>query len=162
MRRAPVDAERQQLHSTISLGLASARNRERVLEETCIPIQSDGDIVGARQNGRGLAAQLGFSPSELTLIATAISELARNILLYAKRGEIILKLVEQGETRGIIVTAHDKGPGIPDISRALEAGFSTSRSLGLGLPGVRRLMDEFEIVSDVGLGTTVTVKKWAK
>jgi len=162
MRRAPVDAKRQQLHSTTSLGLASARNRERVLEETCIPIQSDGDIVGARQNGRGLAAQLGFSPSELTLIATAISELARNILLYAKRGEIILKLVEQGETRGIIVTAHDKGPGIPDISRALEAGFSTSRSLGLGLPGVRRLMDEFEIVSDVGLGTTVTVKKWAK
>ena len=157
-----MDAERQQLHSTISLGLASARNRERVLEETCIPIQSDGDIVGARQNGRGLAAQLGFSPSELTLIATAISELARNILLYAKRGEIILKLVEHGETRGIIVTAHDKGPGIPDISRALEAGFSTSRSLGLGLPGVRRLMDEFEIVSDVGLGTTVTVKKWAK
>ncbi len=134
-----MDAERQQLHSTTSLGLASARNRERVLEETCIPIQSDGDIVGARQNGRGLAAQLGFSPSDLTLIATAISELARNILLYA-----------------------NKGPGIPDISRALEAGFSTSRSLGLGLPGVRRLMDEFEIVSDVGLGTTVTVKKWAK
>ena len=157
-----MDAERQQLHSTTSLGLASAKNRERVLEETCIPIQADGDIVGARQNGRGLAAQLGFSPSDLTLIATAISELARNILLYAKRGEIILKLVEQGETRGIIVTAHDKGPGIPDISRALEAGFSTSRSLGLGLPGVRRLMDEFEIVSNGGLGTTVTVKKWAK
>lgn len=162
MRRAPVDAEHQQLHSNTSLGLALARNRERVLEETCISIQSDVDIVGARQKGRGLAAQLGFSSSDLTLIATAISELARNILLYAKRGEIILKLVEQGETRGIIVTAHDEGPGIPDISRALEAGFSTSRSLGLGLPGVRRLMDEFEIVSEVGSSTTVTVKKWAR
>src|SRR5207245_8873695 len=116
--------------------------RQPVREEACCTSQSDGVIVAARKNGRGLAAPLGFSPSELTLIATAISELARNILLYAKRGEIILKLVEQGETRGIIVTAHDKGPGIPDISRALEAGFSTSRSLGLGLPGVRRLMDE--------------------
>ncbi len=156
-----MDAEHQQLH-TISLRLASARGRERVLEEKCIPVESDGDIVGARQKGRRLSAQLGFSSSDLTLIATAISELARNILLYAKRGEIILKLVEHGEMRGIIVTAHDEGPGIPDISRALEAGYSTSRSLGLGLPGVRRLMDEFEIVSEVGSGTTVTVKKWER
>lgn len=156
-----MDAEHQ-LHSTISFRLASARGRERVLEEKSIPIEFDVDIVGARQKGRKLAAQLDFSSSDVTLIATAISELARNILLYAKRGEIILKLVANGETRGVIVTAHDEGPGIPDISRALEAGFSTSRSLGLGLPGVRRLMDEFEIASEVGLGTTVTVRKWER
>ena len=104
---------------------------------------------------------MGFSDTDLTLIATAISELARNIVLYAKSGEIALKAVQQGDKRGIAVTAVDDGPGIPDISRALQDGYSTSRSLGLGLPGVRRLMDEFEITSEVSRGTTVTVKKWA-
>ena len=127
-----------------------------------VPIRSDQDIVAARQKGRQLAVSIGFSASEATLVATAISELARNIILYARRGEICLQLVEQSERRGIVVTAHDEGPGIQDIRRALQDGYSTSRSLGLGLPGVRRLMDEFDITSEVGKGTTVTVKKWKR
>ncbi len=127
-----------------------------------IPVESDLDIVGARQKGRQLAAEMGFSSSDATLIATAISELARNIILYAKRGEIILKLATQSNTPGIVIIARDEGPGIPDVRRALQDGYSTSRSLGLGLPGVRRLMDEFEIVSEVNRGTKVTVTKWKR
>lgn len=129
-------------------------------EEMRVPIQSERDILKARQNGRELAARLGFSSTDLTLIATAISELARNIVLYASQGEILVKLVNHGPKQGIIVTARDQGPGIQDIPRALQVGFSTSKSLGLGLPGVRRLVDEFHIASEAGRGTTVTVKLW--
>jgi len=128
--------------------------------ETCIPIASDLDIVRARQTGRTEASKLGFSSTDLTLIATAISELARNIVMYAKEGEIVVRLVQSAEKQGIIVIARDKGPGIADTRQTLQDGFSTSRSLGLGLPGVRRLMDEFEIESQVGPGTVVTIKKW--
>lgn len=131
-------------------------------DEASVPISSDADIVAARQKGRALAAQMGFGSTDLTLIATAISELARNIVLYARRGEIVLKPAEDGQRRGISVMARDEGPGITDIPQALQSGYSTSGSLGLGLPGVRRLMDEFEIVSEVGKGTTVTVKKWKR
>ena len=130
------------------------------LEETRVPIQSDHDIVTARQRGRTLAQQLGFSNSNLTVIATAISELARNILLYAKKGELTLGIIENNGRQGLSVVARDQGPGIPDINRAMDVGYSTSGSLGLGLPGVRRLMDDFEIVSRVGKGTTVTTAKW--
>lgn len=151
----PVDAHAQPDRLT-------SNGRDRVLEEIAVQIHCDTDIVAARQKGRVLAASLGFSSSELTLIATAISELARNIVLYAKQGEIVLRLYERGEQRGVMVRARDKGPGIPDIRRALQGGFSTSRSLGLGLPGVRRLMDEFEIESRVGHGTTVTARKWRR
>ncbi|HEY1372608.1 MAG TPA: anti-sigma regulatory factor [Candidatus Binatia bacterium] len=129
-------------------------------QETTVPVNADIDIVTARQKGRELARDLGFTSTDLALIATAISELARNIILYANTGEIVLSVVENGSRRGLKVIARDDGPGIPDIERALEEGFSTSRSLGLGLSGVRRLMDEFDIVSEVGNGTTVTVKKW--
>ncbi|HKA33142.1 MAG TPA: anti-sigma regulatory factor [Candidatus Binatia bacterium] len=129
-------------------------------QETNVPVNADIDIVTARQKGRELARDLGFTSTDLALIATAISELARNIILYANSGEIVLSVVENGTRRGLKVIARDDGPGIPDIERALEEGFSTSRSLGLGLSGVRRLMDEFDIVSEVGNGTTVTVKKW--
>ncbi len=129
-------------------------------QETTVPVNADIDIVTARQKGRELARDLGFTSTDLALIATAISELARNIILYANSGEIVLSVVENGTRRGLKVIARDDGPGIPDIERALEEGFSTSRSLGLGLSGVRRLMDEFDIVSEVGNGTTVTVKKW--
>jgi serine/threonine-protein kinase RsbT len=129
-------------------------------EEMRVPIRSERDILKARQNGRELAARLGFSSTDLTLIATAISELARNIVLYASQGEILVKLVNHGPKQGIIVTARDQGPGIQDIPRALQVGFSTSKSLGLGLPGVRRLVDEFHIASEAGRGTTVTVKLW--
>jgi serine/threonine-protein kinase RsbT len=128
--------------------------------EIRVVIHSDQDIVGARQKGRALAAQLGFSAAEATLIATAISELARNIITYARKGEIKLQIVENSNRQGIVVTASDEGPGIHDIQQALRDGFSTSGSLGLGLPGVRRLMDEFQISSETGRGTTVTVKKW--
>lgn len=127
-----------------------------------IPVAVDADIVAARQRGRALASDLGFSPGNATLIATAISELARNILLYAGAGEILLAVLDAPERRGIRVVARDSGPGIPDLQQALKDGFSTSRRLGLGLPGVRRLMDEFEIDTRVGLGTTVVVKKWAR
>lgn len=131
-------------------------------DEASVPISSDADIVAARQKGRALAAQMGFASTDLTLIATAISELARNIVLYARRGEIVLKPAEDGQRRGMIVMARDEGPGITDIPQAMQSGYSTSGSLGIGLPGVRRLMDEFEIVSEVGKGTTVTVKKWKR
>ena len=129
-------------------------------EETRVSIQSDHDIVTARQRGRTLAQQLGFSNSNLTVNATAISELARNILLYAKKGELTLGIIENNGRQGLSVVARDQGPGIPDINRAMDVGYSTSGSLGLGLPGVRRLMDDFEIVSRVGKGTTVTTAKW--
>jgi serine/threonine-protein kinase RsbT len=128
--------------------------------EIRVGINSDQDIVVARQKGRAMANELGFSPGDATLIATAISELARNIVSYARKGEITLKMVNGLNRQGIAVTAIDEGPGIPDIRQALRDGFSTSGSLGLGLPGVRRLMDEFEIDSQPGQGTTVAVKKW--
>lgn len=138
-----------------------------MLEEACIPITSDVDIVSARQKARQLAAEVGFPPTDLALIATAVSELARNIVSYAKRGEIRLKAIENSEKnsnrhRGLVLVAYDEGPGISNIRQALQDGFSTSGSLGIGLPGVKRLMDEFEISSVVGQGTTVTVRKWLR
>jgi serine/threonine-protein kinase RsbT len=148
--------------SAAGADLLHARGQASLKDETKIPIQKDQDIVVARQKGRALAQQLGFSNSNLTLIATAISELARNILLYAKRGEMTLGVVQDDGRDGIAVVASDNGPGIHDIARALELGFSTSGSLGLGLPGVKRLMDEFEIVSGAGRGTTVTATKWKR
>jgi serine/threonine-protein kinase RsbT len=128
--------------------------------EIRVAINSDQDIVSARQRGRAMATELGFSSGDATLIATAISELARNIVSYARRGEIMLKGVQGSSRVGMLIVASDDGPGIPDIRQALRDGFSTSGSLGLGLPGVRRLMDEFEITSKSGRGTTVAVKKW--
>jgi serine/threonine-protein kinase RsbT len=128
--------------------------------EIQVAINSDQDIVSARQKGRVMANELGFSSGDATLIATAISELARNIISYAGRGQISLKMVNGLNRQGISVIATDDGPGIPDIHQALRDGFSTSGSLGLGLPGVRRLMDEFEITSQPGRGTIVAVKKW--
>jgi serine/threonine-protein kinase RsbT len=131
-------------------------------EETHVPIDRDGDIVAARQKARELAMQVGFSGSDLTIIATAISEVARNIVVYAHRGEIVLSAVQRGTRRGVLVIARDQGPGIPDIERAMRDGFSTGKSLGLGLPGARRLMDEFEIASEIGKGTTITMRKWTR
>ena len=128
--------------------------------EIQVAINSDQDIVSARQKGRAMANELGFSSGDATLIATAISELARNIVAYARKGQITLKMVNGLNRQGISVVATDDGPGIADIRQALRDGFSTSGSLGLGLPGVRRLMDEFEITSQPGRGTVVAVKKW--
>jgi serine/threonine-protein kinase RsbT len=124
-----------------------------------LEITSDKDVVSARQVGRELAAGFGFSPGDQTVIAAAISEIARNILMYARRGEVSFDLVSEGPRRGMIIVARDDGPGIPDIARALMDGFSTSGGLGLGLPGARRLMDEFDIDSGIGRGTTITMLK---
>jgi len=128
--------------------------------EVRVPIHRDRDIVTARQEGRALASLLGFSSGEATLVATAISELARNIVLYAKHGEIVVGAVSDGARQGVMVVARDEGPGIPDIPRALANGHSTLGGLGLGLPGVARVMDELHIASEIGKGTTVVAKKW--
>src|SRR5579864_1017424 len=125
-----------------------------------IPISCDVDIVKARQEGRRLAEDVGFVFTELALIATAISELARNIVRYAKSGEIVIRPITNSARRGIQIVAQDRGPGIRDVEQALQTGFSTAGGLGLGLPGVRRLMDEFDIQSKLGQGTTVRVTKW--
>jgi serine/threonine-protein kinase RsbT len=128
--------------------------------EESIPIITDTDIVTARQCARELAKNFGFSSSELAGIAAAISELARNIVSYAKKGVVNISLIQEVNRKGILIVAHDIGPGISDINKALQDGYSTSNSLGLGLPGVKRLMDSFEIQSEIGKGTTVTIKKW--
>jgi serine/threonine-protein kinase RsbT len=130
--------------------------------EKVVLIRSDVDIVEARQAARGMAEDLGFSGSDLVMIATAVSEIARNIVEYAKNGEIVLTPVQNTRAVGLRVIGRDSGPGIPDVVLALQEGYSTARGLGMGLPGARRLMDEFEIDSRVGHGTTVTMKKWLK
>ena len=127
-----------------------------------VAIESEKDIVTARQRGRELAALAGFAGTDQTLIATAISEVTRNILVYARRGEVRLRIVDDGGRRGIVVEASDQGPGIADIELAMRDGYSTGKSLGLGLPGARRLMGELEIDSRIGFGTTVTMKRWVK
>lgn len=125
-----------------------------------IVIQAVKDIVTARQHGREMALQSGFSETDSTLIATIISELARNIVLYAQSGEIILSKISSQHRHGIAIISQDRGPGIPDVQRALMGGYSTSGGLGLGLCGVRRMVDEFHIDTGSKNGTTVAVKKW--
>jgi serine/threonine-protein kinase RsbT len=131
------------------------------MESKCkMPIKSERDIVVARQKGRAMARDFGFSLGDATLIATAISELARNIITFAREGMITMNVIYTSKREGLVIVASDEGPGIADIPRALRDGFSTSGSLGIGLPGVRRLMDEFDITSRPGAGTIVTVTKW--
>ncbi len=128
--------------------------------ETRVAINSAADIVVARQKGRTLALELGFDGSDLTVIATAISEVARNIVNHAKTGEITLAFTNHGNRRGIQIIARDEGPGIKDVAKAMQYGFSTNKGLGVGLPGAKWLMDDFDIESRPGTGTTVTMKKW--
>lgn len=130
--------------------------------EARITIASGADIVTARLEGRQLAAQAGFEGSDLTVIATAISEVARNIVEYARKGEITLRIVHDGSRRGLRLEAQDEGPGIPNVELAMQDGYSTGRGLGLGLPGTRRLMDDFAIQSKVGIGTSVVATKWIR
>ena len=132
----------------------------RAETETRMPIASDGDIVAARQRGRSFVLQLGFSSTEATLIATAISELARNIVLYAEQGEIVLKPLHREGRPGVMVIARDRGPGIPDVHQNAIRADSGCEPAGLGLRGLSRLVDECEIVSRAGDGTTVALKKW--
>jgi serine/threonine-protein kinase RsbT len=131
-------------------------------DELRLPIASDVDIVNARAKGRELAAAQGFTHGDQTVIATAISEVARNILLYARRGEVRIRAATDTGRDGLVIVAEDNGPGIRDIERALQDGFSTSGGLGLGLPGARRLMDDFDVQSVPGQGTTVTMTKWKR
>jgi RNA polymerase sigma factor (sigma-70 family) len=146
----------------LSEALLDRRRTASAAGEVQIPIQTDADVVTARKQGRELAARAGFSATELTIIATAISEIARNIVMFAKRGEIIVSLVGENSRQGVTVVARDSGPGIPDLERALQDGYSGYGGMGLGLPGSRRLMDEFEITSEVDRGTTVTMTKWRR
>src|SRR6266478_2983929 len=130
--------------------------------ETRVSLTSEADIVTARQKGRSLAVELGFQGADLTLIATAISEVSRNIVEYAQRGEIILQAANRGAKQGLFIVARDEGPGIPDVAQAMQYGYSSRRGLGVGLPGAKLLMDDFDIVSKVGVGTTITMKKWVR
>lgn len=125
-----------------------------------VEIVTEWDIVAARQLGRNEAKAIGFSTVDQARITTAISELARNIYLYALAGEIILERIEQDTRKGIRIIASDKGDGISDVRKVMEDGFSTSGNLGAGLPGVKRLMDYINIQSEVGKGTVVIAEKW--
>ena len=130
--------------------------------ESRIAIESDADVVTARQRARELAADLELSSTDQTLLATAISEVARNITTYAKRGEVLVSVIHDDDRRGIRVVARDDGPGIEDIDRALQDGYTTGGGLGLGLPGARRLVDDFDIQTAPGEGTRVTLVKWTR
>jgi serine/threonine-protein kinase RsbT len=130
--------------------------------EASVAIARERDIVVARQKGRELAASAGFGATDQTLIATAISEVARNIVVYAGSGEVLIRIVSEGARRGVLVVASDRGPGIADTSLAMRDGYSTAKSLGVGLPGARRLMDDFTLESELGRGTTVTMRKWVR
>lgn len=127
-----------------------------------LDIRDEGDIVDARKTARQMAQSLGFGITDVTRIITAISELARNIFQYAGSGIMRWCILQSGERSGIEVTFEDHGPGIADIQQAWERGYSTSGGLGMGLPGAKRLMDEMEIQSEPGRGTTVTVRKWVR
>jgi serine/threonine-protein kinase RsbT len=129
-------------------------------DEVRVAIESDVDLVTARAEGRAMAERLGFPRPDPTLIATAISEIARNIVVHVGRGEIILKPFEDADRFGLVVVAVDQGPGIRDVEAALRDDYSGRGGLGLGMPGARRLMDDFEVASDADTGTTVTMTKW--
>ena len=130
-----------------------------VTGETTMMIVSELDIVAARQQGRTYVLQLGFSSPEATLVATAISELARNIVLYAKEGEIVLKPLERDGTPGILIIARDEGPGISEVRRAAIDAPGENGGV-MALRAMKRLVDEFEIDSRAGHGTRVALKKW--
>ena len=124
-----------------------------------VDVRSDADVRTAREKGREIARDLGFSATDLTMIATAISELARNIIWYAGHGEVQLTVERDDSLSGLVVIASDDGPGVTEV---LQDGYSTSGSFGLGLSGVRRLMDDFQIESSLDKGTVVTAKKWRR
>ena len=130
--------------------------------EVLVQVERELDVVSARQNGRELAATIGFSSTDQTLLATAISEVARNIVSYAGKGTVLLQTLEENGRRGLSIVAQDQGPGIKNIDLAIQDGYSTGKSLGLGLPGAKRLVDAFEIRSTPGVGTTITMKKWLR
>lgn len=129
-------------------------------DEVRVRLDGDADLVTARAEARAMAERLGFPRPDPTLIATAISEIARNIIVHAGQGEIVLQPFEDANRYGIVVTALDRGPGIRDVEAAIRDDVSGRGGLGLGLPGARRLMDDFELQSSPDTGTTVTMRKW--
>lgn len=131
-----------------------------ISEQVSLRITSDADLVAARARARALAEVLGFSRTDATLLATAVSEITRNIIVHAGAGEIELTPLYSDARYGLRVVASDRGPGIRDAAKALEDGYAGGGGLGLGLPGVRRLVDEFEIETELDHGTTVTMIKW--
>jgi serine/threonine-protein kinase RsbT len=131
------------------------------LQSRSIALESEHDIIIARSEVRTLAVSLGFSLLDQTRLATVTSELARNIVKYARRGRMLAQPLDAAQGRvGLRLVFEDEGPGIPNIAAAMRDGFSTGRGLGKGLPGSKRLMDVFEIESEVGRGTRVTVVRW--
>jgi serine/threonine-protein kinase RsbT len=133
-----------------------------VAHEIRVAIRTDADVVTARQEARTMGAGLGFSSTDLTLLATAISEVARNITTYAGEGEVTLRALDEDGRNGIEVLATDQGPGIADVELAMQDGYTTGNGLGLGLPGTRRLVDDFELRTTPGAGTTVRLVKWTR
>jgi len=131
-----------------------------VAGEVVVDIDNPDDIVAARKAGHQLALDLGFSLTDVTMIATAISEIARNITSYAGRGAVQVAVQDREGRKALVVRAEDQGPGIADIERAMEDGYSTGRGLGLGLPGARRLMDRLVVESALGRGTVIEMWKW--
>jgi serine/threonine-protein kinase RsbT len=129
-------------------------------DEVVVEINADADLVAARAEARALAIRLGFSRTDATLIATAISEIGRNIVVHVGKGRLSMRPVYEDRRYGLIVVASDEGPGIRDLGAALAEGNSARGGLGLGLPGARRLMDEFQVVCGRERGTTVTMTKW--
>ncbi len=164
-RARELDAQGHLLACAVCSRLNAALNGQRATEpaegEYRVSIKRDSDVVEARQKGREVAGPLGFSATDCTIIATAISEVARNIVKFAGSGEVTIAVVHADDRDGVRVVARDAGPGIPDVALALQDGYSTYEGLGLGLPGCRRLMDDFEIESKPGEGTTVTMTKWS-
>jgi RNA polymerase sigma factor (sigma-70 family) len=160
-RQREVDAARHVLECELCAKLSEPliERRPQGDNEVTIRIQHDADVVRARKSARELASTLGFSRTDLTLIATAVSEIARNIVRFASNGQVYIELLDHPRP-GIRIVARDTGPGIPDIDQALADGYSTYNGLGLGLPGARRLMDEFTLTSETNAGTTVTMTKW--
>ncbi len=131
-------------------------------DDARVAIRTDADVVTARQEARTMGAALGLSPTDLTLLATAISEVARNITTYAGEGQVLLRVVHDGRRAGIEVVASDAGPGIADVELAMQDGYTTGNGLGLGLPGTRRLVDEFELETAPGAGTRIRLVKWTR
>lgn len=130
------------------------------LKSEALPITSQGDVVIVRQAVRTWASEAGFSLVDQTKMVTAASELARNTLEYGGGGNVTLKLLEEGNRKGLRLIFEDQGPGIPDIQLAMKDGYTTGNGLGLGLSGSRRLVSEFNIESKVGVGTRVMIARW--
>ncbi|HEY3698545.1 MAG TPA: anti-sigma regulatory factor [Spongiibacteraceae bacterium] len=143
---------------------ASSMNSNAALSNAnkTLPLRSDDDVVRLRTEVRHRAIEIGLSLVEQTKVVTAASELARNTLRYGGAGEALIEVIQHGAKRGLCMTFIDKGPGIPDVALALTDGYTTGGGLGLGLGGAKRLMDEFDLKTEVGVGTTVVIKKWKR